>query len=86
VSYSRTNQTAIEIVESDLLLLGFGILAVGILGYLVYEKVSSATSSAAQAVQQALPSVPSIPWPGQDVPYTGPPASELDPNTPGGYP
>jgi hypothetical protein len=76
-------------VESDLLLIGFGVLAVGILGYLVYQKVSSATSSAAQSLQQALPSVPSVPsvpWPGQNVPYTGPLSSELDPNTPGGYP
>jgi hypothetical protein len=85
------NQSATAMVESDLVLFAIGAAVVGILGYLIYQKVSDTAATIAQSAGQAYENLPSLgdvlpSGPGTNVPYSGPSTGELDPDTYGGYP
>lgn len=87
-SYPRRNQSAAAIVESDVALVALGVIVVGGLAWLLYDKASEAATAAVAAVQEGWKSLPSLPnTPGSGVLFT--PNDDNDPpnlDTPAGYP
>jgi hypothetical protein len=87
-SYPRCNQSAAAIVESDVALVALGVIVVGGLAWLLYDKASEAATAAVNAVQEGWKSLPSLPnVPGTGVPFTpnennDPPSLDTEPGFP----